>query len=205
MVLPDDRGVSPVVGVMLMLSVTVMIAAVVSAAAGGLSGTSKKAPNAILDVKIYANQTYGSGAVPTIVIEHVSGNVIPTRDLQIYTYYRTSSGISQGNLSGIHEVTCGLSSYPALYIKDDDTTRFADLKSAAFGNASANLRPGDILVTPARYCAEAGLTNNPSMSGYFFPGIANFAQEFRPGSYAAVKVVHIPSGQVIFSKDVVIE
>ena len=49
-----DAAVSPVVGVMLMLSLTVMIAAIVSAAAGGLSGTEKKAPSAILDVTFYA-------------------------------------------------------------------------------------------------------------------------------------------------------
>ena len=39
-----EEGVSPVVGVMLMLSVTVIIAAIVSAAAGSFSGTGKKPP-----------------------------------------------------------------------------------------------------------------------------------------------------------------
>jgi len=39
-----DSAVSPVVGVMLMLAVTVMIAAIVSTYAGGLSGGTEKSP-----------------------------------------------------------------------------------------------------------------------------------------------------------------
>ncbi|MGC9436230.1 MAG: type IV pilin N-terminal domain-containing protein, partial [Methanomicrobiales archaeon] len=43
--IPDD-AVSPVIGVMLMLVVTIIIAAVVSAFAGGMADTGKKAPTA---------------------------------------------------------------------------------------------------------------------------------------------------------------
>lgn len=196
-----EEGVSPVVGVMLMLSVTVIIAAIVSAAAGGLSGTSTKAPSAILDVRI-SNQSYGEHSVPTLTIEHISGNVLATKDLQIVTYYRAPSGIiAQGNLSGAHEVLIDGKSYPALYIRDDD---HPDLKSATFGNASANFKPGDILVTPAQYCALAGTSTNPSMTDYFFPGITDFATDFYPGSVVTVKIIHTPSGRIIFDKDVVI-
>jgi len=197
-----EAGVSPVVGVMLMLSVTVIIAAIVSATAGGLSGTSTKAPGAILDVKI-SNQSYGDYSVPTLTIEHISGNILATKDLQIVTYYRTPSGIVvQGNLSGAHEVSINAVSYPVLYIRDDD---HPDLKGASFGNASANFKPGDILVTPAQYCALAKTSSNPSMTDYFFPGIADFATDFSPGSVVTVKIIHTPSGRIIFDKDVVIE
>ncbi|ADN35404.1 conserved hypothetical protein [Methanolacinia petrolearia DSM 11571] len=43
-----DSGVSPVVGVMLMLVVTIVIAAVVSAFAGGLTGETSKSPQIAL-------------------------------------------------------------------------------------------------------------------------------------------------------------
>ena len=46
-----DSGVSPVIAVMLMLVVTIIIAAVVSGFAGGLIGDAKKAPSIALDVK----------------------------------------------------------------------------------------------------------------------------------------------------------
>lgn len=46
----NDSAVSPVVGVMLMLVVTIIIAAVVSGFAGGLAGETKKAPQASIMV-----------------------------------------------------------------------------------------------------------------------------------------------------------
>ncbi len=46
----NETAVSPVVGVMLMLVVTIIIAAVVSAFAGGLASDQSKAPQATLDV-----------------------------------------------------------------------------------------------------------------------------------------------------------
>ncbi|MFA5236268.1 MAG: type IV pilin N-terminal domain-containing protein [Methanoregula sp.] len=45
-----DEAVSPVVGVMLMLAITVMIAAIASAFAGGFSDTTEKSPQSSLSV-----------------------------------------------------------------------------------------------------------------------------------------------------------
>ena len=55
-----DRAVSPVVGVMLMLSVTVMIAAIVSTYAGGFGDTQEKVPQAGFKVRVnlLENRTY---------------------------------------------------------------------------------------------------------------------------------------------------
>ncbi len=48
-----EDAVSPVVGVMLMLVVTIIIAAVVSGFAGGLiGGSNQKTPTLVMDVKI---------------------------------------------------------------------------------------------------------------------------------------------------------
>jgi len=53
MKLQNDTAVSPVVGVMLMLVVTIIIAAVVSGFAGGLVGTNnQKAPKLTIDARI---------------------------------------------------------------------------------------------------------------------------------------------------------
>jgi archaeal type IV pilus assembly protein PilA len=46
-----DDGVSPVVGVMLMLVVVIIIAAVVSGFAGGLVNGQQKSPTLAMDVK----------------------------------------------------------------------------------------------------------------------------------------------------------
>jgi hypothetical protein len=72
----DDSAVSPVVGVMLMLVVTIIIAAVVSAFAGGLSeGTSKPA-----QVSITAEYSQSTG----MIINHMGGDVINTLNTKIY-------------------------------------------------------------------------------------------------------------------------
>ena len=219
-----DNAVSPVVGVMLMLAITVMIAAIVSAAAGGLSASEKKAPSATLDVTIYAAKTYGDCTVPSMTIRHVSGAVLPTRDLQLVLYYRPpGSGILvKGNLSGQHAVTgddawshfkstkyCGV-----LYLNDDNRFEIESPEKMLrdsdtgfknwFGNASATFGPGDILVTPARFCdsADTAHQKNPSME-YLFPGV-DLKNDFKAGSVVTVKIIHMPSGQLIFDNDVVI-
>jgi FlaG/FlaF family flagellin (archaellin) len=213
-----ECAVSPVVGVMLMLAVTVMIAAIVSAAAGGLSGTEKKAPGAILEVNFYAAKDYSGYSIPSMTIKHISGNVLPTKDLQIILYYRAPSGVTiKGNLSGQHAVKgddswadyssgqyCGV-----LFINDenrfgDGTVQDTETGQASwFGNASATFRPGDILTTPAQYCGPAD-PHNTGME-YLFPGIdLDDPAEFPAGSVVTVKIIHTPSGQIIYDKDVVI-
>jgi archaeal type IV pilus assembly protein PilA len=222
----NDNGVSPVVGVMLMLSVTVIIAAIVSAAAGSFSGTKDKAPSAILEVHFYENRFYGSFSAPAMVIEHISGSPLQTKDLSITTYFRNTSGqIIKGYLIGEKAVpgndSWSNSNFPSnmwsgvLFINDQDRFGGSPLQSSGngyeswFGNASAVLMPGDVLVTPAQYCSSVPPV--PSESHYN-PGL-NYILGFdttaagsgyKAGAVITVKIVHIPSGQIIFDKDVVV-
>jgi FlaG/FlaF family flagellin (archaellin) len=215
-----DAAVSPVVGVMLMLAITVMIAAIVSAAAGGLSGTEKKAPSAILEVNFYAAKDYGSCTIPSMTVKHVSGNVLPTKDLQVITYYRAPSGsVVKGSLSG-QQAVAGDDDWAlytsgkyagVLFLNDEnrfglanigDTLQDSDKGFANwFGNGSATFRPGDIFVTPAQFCGAAD-QHNPGME-HFFPGI-DLDTDFPAGSTVTVKIIHTPSGQIIYDKDVVV-
>jgi FlaG/FlaF family flagellin (archaellin) len=82
-------AVSPVVGVMLMLVVTIIIAAIVSGFAGGLiESDSQKAPSLSMDVSITNSGTYrdsGFHAKVTGVSEP-----IPTSDLKIITSWTTT-------------------------------------------------------------------------------------------------------------------
>ena len=68
----SNEAVSPVVGVMLMLVVTIIIAAVVSAFAGGLTETTEKAPQ--VSLKATYSQTDG------LTISHQGGDAIGTLD-----------------------------------------------------------------------------------------------------------------------------
>ena len=82
-----DDAVSPVVGVMLMLVVTIIIAAVVAAFASGVTADVEKAPNTVLDVKIYENYTNNvmgfSNIYPSIQIKSIGGEPISTEDMVI--------------------------------------------------------------------------------------------------------------------------
>jgi FlaG/FlaF family flagellin (archaellin) len=95
----SESAVSPVVGVMLMLVVTIIIAAVVSGFAGGLIGANnQKAPTLSMDVKIINNGGWaGSGLYATV---RAVSKPIQTSDLKIITSWTAENGgapVSGGN------------------------------------------------------------------------------------------------------------
>jgi archaeal type IV pilus assembly protein PilA len=85
-----ECAVSPVVGVMLMLVVTIIIAAVVSAFAGGLSGGTKEAPSASFECHIVNSGSWGTSGFDLAVLS--SDKAIPTKDLKLVTTWTNKSG-----------------------------------------------------------------------------------------------------------------
>jgi len=88
-------AVSPVVGVMLMLVVTIIIAAVVSAFAGGLTSGQKSAPTMSADIHILNSGTWTDTSGFTMTVTSVS-EPIPTKDLRITTSWTASDGTTGG-------------------------------------------------------------------------------------------------------------
>ena len=77
----SDDAISPVIGVMLMLVVTIVIAAVVVAFSTGMvSETNAVAPAAAFDVEIYSSF---NDIVPSMHITHVSGDPVDTADMKL--------------------------------------------------------------------------------------------------------------------------
>lgn len=87
----DDYAVSPVVGVMLMLSVTVLIAAIVSTYAGGFSGGTEKSPQSsiqavpdLLQHRVYFEHAGGDpfmlSSVQVVLREHDNKTAISLID-----------------------------------------------------------------------------------------------------------------------------
>ena len=79
-----DDAISPVVGVMLMLVVTIVIAAVVVMFSTGLAGDTKTTPTALFEVSgmdTFTSQ-YGEELI-YLNIRHKGGDVIPLSDLEI--------------------------------------------------------------------------------------------------------------------------
>ena len=70
-----EDAVSPVIGVMLMLVVTIVIAAVVAAFASGMGGDVEAAPAAVLDIDVYSDGD--------VKITHLSGESLVTKDVTV--------------------------------------------------------------------------------------------------------------------------
>lgn len=83
----NESAVSPVIGVMLMLVVTIIIAAVVSAFAGGLAGSQQKAPSMSMSVDIG-----NTGTDHSYFDMHVNSVSEPvnTKDLRLITSWKTT-------------------------------------------------------------------------------------------------------------------
>lgn len=89
-----EGGVSPVVGVMLMLAVTVMIAAIVSTYAGGLGEVPEKVPQSSLGVRAdLDNQPY-----PRMYFDHNGGDPFSLEDIQVtFRYLENKSTIRKAD------------------------------------------------------------------------------------------------------------
>lgn len=84
-----NDAVSPVVGVMLMLVVTIIIAAVVSVFAGGLMTNQQAAPSLTMDITIKNSGYYGSSSFLAKVMS--VSEPIATKDLKITTSWSTTN------------------------------------------------------------------------------------------------------------------
>lgn len=105
-----EHAVSPVVGVMLMLVVTIAIAATVSGFSGSLTGaTAKKAPSLTMDVKVInTGDWHGSGFFATVT--SVS-EPIPTKNLEIVTSYTAVPSQNAQMLRGAPPYSPGYGKY----------------------------------------------------------------------------------------------
>lgn len=125
-----EDAVSPVIGVLLMLTLTLIIAAIVNSYAGGLMVTEPKAPAVTLQV-IYYQQ--GTG----MEIRHISGDPIPTSSVKLMIRPSETMGRNAGqfpaeinksyitNLSGTQSWTHGITSIKpgeVFYILGDRNT-----------------------------------------------------------------------------------
>ena len=81
-----DDAVSPVIGVMLMLSITIIIAAVLMAFAGGMADTKPTTPSVDLSAEFVKN---GSGIV--LRLSHNGGDALNPKDIKVTAYAASAS------------------------------------------------------------------------------------------------------------------
>lgn len=88
----NETAVSPVVGIMLMLVVTIIIAAVVSGFAGSLTSNEQKAPQAAIETTISNTGLY-MGSQFLMEVKGVS-DPINTKDLKLVTKWATTCKVT---------------------------------------------------------------------------------------------------------------
>ena len=81
-----DDAVSPVIGVMLMLSITIIIAAVLMAFAGGMADTKPATPSVDLSAEFVKS---GEGIV--LRLSHNGGDALNPKDIKVTAYVTTET------------------------------------------------------------------------------------------------------------------
>jgi FlaG/FlaF family flagellin (archaellin) len=207
MEMTKEDAVSPVVGVMLMLVVTIIIAAVVSGFAGGLAGGTKAAPSASINVKLNTAADDGMGGMTTkISFEMLSGDSIPTKDIEIVTYFTNETGyVFKTSHSASSEAfdLYGTGTYSRLpYLNDPVAVGYAgNNPKADFGNYTWST--GDILaVGSIRQVAD--FLELPWTAGTYPNPDTIDDDSFKPGAVVDVKILHVPSGKYFYDKEVVV-
>ncbi len=224
-----EDAVSPVVGVMLMLIVTIIIAAVVSGFAGTLISGQDKAPTITADAKI-VNAGYYYPSIFQIRITGVS-DPVPTRDVKIVTTW-TSSQTGEKNqtvvMPNVPNQHYGSYNYPAPLGSGPGVENFKMVNerdpAQYFGNYTL-VAGTSIFAYPAgawgpystaAYGGYGPVTptyNYTTGTGYIYGTDVDDVQAVlgynwnatRPGDIVNVKLIHIPTGKTIFEKDVPVE
>ncbi len=261
-----ESAVSPVIGVMLMLVVTIIVAAIVSGFAGGLINGQQKSPTLSMDVKISNSGSYiGSGFTANVL--GVS-QPINTKDLKIVTTWTTTmkdptsadlSSTQQSYANGaiFNGGNTSLGNIVNVYCWQGMQTKgFTNWATAPFGmgpgisqtnptdpigkSASAYQKLGwfgqyalvqGVGLFAYLYGSDSGMAiggapGYASASGYNgatpyrYIGSGNFVngmidptaavlgtgwEQLRAGDTVSVKVIYVPTGAAIFSKDVIVE
>jgi len=220
-----DDGISPVVGVMLMLVVTIIIAAVVSAFAGGAVTGSQKSPNANVEFHIRnggtANTSYFSMNILGV------SEPIPTKNLKLYTSWQTTnktSGSSADILTGE-----GLSKGTAaayVFGSPGDLVTGTDAFSVptGYGNGVGNVSNDNYHTKEAQwgsFVLSSGTTtfDRPDFSygrngAYSYSGgttdpmraiLGTTWNNLRAGDTVSVRIVDVKSGKTIVDQNVIVE
>ena len=120
-----EDAVSPVIGVMLMLVVTIVIAAVVAAFAGGIATDTEPTPNVVLTADAYAAKDSNPAKV---VLQSLSGDRLETAGLDVVVYSGDGALLAKGTIQTTTEkyFTPGMKLTFTLAVEDGKTINAGD-------------------------------------------------------------------------------
>jgi len=206
-------GVSPVVGVMLMLVVTIIIAAVVATFACGLVTGQEKTPTIVASTQILSEASDHYYAYGSFRIDVVStSEPIQSKDLKLITIWTNRSGVPGGNstVAGTINTVYSTSAYNSPLGFGTGVTGTINTS----GNYPTNQWFGN-------YTLQAGTTLQNNGAGidwdsttkryaHHQPGDAldailgkDWSDSLEKGDVITVKLIYLPSNSVIYSENVV--
>lgn len=224
-----DDAVSPVVGVMLLLVVTIIIATVVSAFSGGLVAPNQKAPQLTMETTI-TNTGYYYGSHISMVVIGVSDPIL-SKDIKLVTSWKAGNGAKNSTTVLPNVVNChyGATSINAPWAYGPGIQSFGMYNTKTseqmFGNytltSGTSMRaypsgawgPYSVPATYGGYGpGPTGTYEYVSGTGYTIGGDIDGMQailgtnwnNLRDGDGVAVKVIHIPSGKTIYDKTIMV-
>lgn len=90
----DEKAVSPVIGVILMVAITVILAAVIASFVFGLgSNAPKSAPSAQLSISDHTDSVTSTGGENLVTISHQGGDALTCGNTKIMVYHRNDTAI----------------------------------------------------------------------------------------------------------------
>ena len=229
----SDDAVSPVIGVMLMLVVTIVIAGVIATFGTGMIGTTESAPNVVLDVKIMSNfealsQGDGDLTGPDFQILHVSGDALDTGDIEIQIAWKDLNG-------DYHDSKYSADAFKASGVSLPGSREQPMYVKALINGGMAESYFGDAILTPGlRLTASTDFLRMnliPDPDTYEYPENKHKGSQFmnaifasgktfsnfdsledagvmeylQPGTPVDITILHIPSNTIIYEKEVVVQ
>ena len=136
-----DDAVSPVIGVMLMLSITIILAAVLMAFAGGMADTKPATPSVDLSAAFVKN---GSDEI-VLCVSHNGGDALNPDDIKVTAYVRNAA--ASGTPLIIKDLIGDDTAWNAgetLVIDKDKTAELLGLAAEAVNTAAEKSAPVEI-------------------------------------------------------------
>jgi len=199
-------AVSPVIGVMLMLVVTIIIAAFVSVFAGNAFGNTETTPSAAIDVKIMSDGGSDHNQY-VMLIEHPGGSSIPTSDMRIICYYTPPA--STGKTMQRGEVTSSTSAVTGMVVNGEtipsvDVPYLNDVALGKPGDTGTNF--GDFSFSSGDVMSTGSSEGTRVLLGFdMTTAAARDSFGFGRGSAVDVEIVHLPSQKVLYSGQVIVQ
>jgi hypothetical protein len=181
-----EDAVSPVIGVMLMLAITIIIAAVVASFVGGASTQFEKTPQASL--RVYCD---GSRGDFNIIFEHLSGDPIRSEDLKIIIWIRDGDNtVTKHEQSDRSPRSSRIT--PEVRVPFVYDAQKGIVQELEFGEAV--WRPGMVAVT----------YNKAATAEFLGVSEEDLERLMASDTPVEITIVHTPSGNVILQKDFVL-